>query len=301
MALTLTPAAAAKLAELTIVTGQSDSELASGAVEHLHRSLIGLASTDPDAPKIDTGPFRKRYSYQPAEVVLRQIDATDFDLEEPFQYLDHAGDPLWIVPASDVTDLASTPWFLTWLVPRYGRHTFAALLHDHLQDPNVPNAVTSAHADEVFRDAMGDTGVPWLLRWVMWAAVSARTRKNAGGISMITVILWMGLYALAGCVGAAALVLAVAAGSLSVGTAGGVALLALLSPFVLGLVWWHGYRFAVLTGVGVLLIGYAALLDVVVYGIYAALETAARPFQRHPKPIRSSKLAEQQQAALAPK
>jgi hypothetical protein len=300
MTLELSQSADSMLKELCAVTGQPAAELASGAVAHLHRSLIGLPSTDPDAPKIDTGPFRKRYSYQPAEVVLRQVDPTNFNLEEPFQYLDDDGNPLWVVPATDVTDLASTPGFLTWLVPRYGRHTLAALLHDHLQDQNIDHPVSSAAADTVFRDAMADTGVPLLLRWIMWTAVSARTRKNLGGISMITVILWLGLYGMVGCIGLPALVLAVAAGGLSVGSALGLVALALVSPFVLGLVWWHGYRFAVIAGVTTLFIGYAALLDVVVYGIYAGFETVTRPFQKHPVPIRSRKLEEHQQQALTP-
>jgi hypothetical protein len=94
--------------------------------------------------------------------------------------------------------------------------------------------------------------------------------------------------------------LAVAAGGLSVGAALGLVALALVSPFVLGLVWWHGYRFAVISGVTTLFIGYAALLDVVAYGIYAGFETVTRPFQKHPVPIRSRKLEEHQQQALTP-
>src|SRR2546421_4215394 len=300
MPIELTPSADEMLAKLSKATGRPPTELASGAVEHLHRSLIGLRSSDPGAPKIDTGPFRKRYSYQPAEVVLRQVDPTDFVLEEPFQYLDDDGNPLWVVPESDVTDLASVPRFLTWLVPRYGRHTLAALLHDHLQDATIAHPVTSAQADEVFRTAMADTGVPFLLRSVMWAAVSARTRKNLGGVSMITVILWLGLYGVLGCIGLPALVLAVAAGWLALGPALLILVAALVSPFVLGLLWGRGYGFAVLSAVTVLVIGFTALLDVVVYGIYAGCETISRLFQKRPKPIRSTKLETEQQAALAP-
>jgi hypothetical protein len=300
MAIELSDAADDMLRELCDVTGQQASELASGAVAHLHRSLIGLRSDDSDAPKIDTGPFRKRYSYQPAEVVLRQVDPTNFNLEEPFQYLDADGSPLWVVPESDVTDLASVPTFLTWLVPRYGRHTLAALLHDHLQDKRIPNPVSSAEADLIFRSAMADTGVPLLLRWIMWAAVSGRTRKNAGGIPMITVILWFGLYGLLGCLGLPVLVLAVAAGGTSLGTGALLIAAAFVSPFVVGVLWWHGYRFAVISAVAILMIGFTALLDVVVYFVYFALETASRLFQRRPKPISATKLKEEQQTALTP-
>jgi hypothetical protein len=269
----------------------------SDAVENLYRTYIGLPPTDPDAPKIDTGPFRKRNSYRPAEIVLRQTDPTNFNLEEPFRFIGADGNARWTVPARDVSDLASVPQFLTWLVPRYGRHTLAALLHDHLQDSTIPNPVTSREADDVFRNAMADTAVPLLLRWLMWSAVSARTRVKSGGIGMVATLGWLGLYGLVGCFGLPATVLAVCAGWWPLGTGllvgGGV----LASPFILGALWRKGYRFAVFSALGVVTIGYAALLDVLVYGLYAGLETASRLFQRNPRPIRAEKLKAQQLAA----
>lgn len=298
MSIELTPEADTDLSRLVAATGMTGDALASHAVQHLHRTLIGLPDTHPHSPKIDTGPFRKRYSYQPAEIVLRQIDATEFKLEEPFRFIGDDGTAQWIVPDRDVSDLASVPSFLTWLVPRYGRHTLAALLHDHLQDPHIDNPVSSARADEVFRDSMGDLGVPLILRWVMWAAVSARTRKNAGGFSMLTVIAWLAVYTVVACVGLPALAFGAAAGWWTAGTAGAVGACVLASPFVLGLVWLRGYRFAVLSGSAVLVIGWAALLDVVVYGVYAAVETASRVVQRHPKPIRVTRLEAEQADAV---
>src|SRR4051812_4204549 len=122
MAVELDPAAEKKLAALSAVTGQTASQLASGAVERVHRTLIGLPVEHDEAPTLETGPFRKRYSYNPAEIVLRQSDVSDFTLEEPFRVIDDDGADLWIVDG-DVSDLASVPPFLTWLVPRYGKHT----------------------------------------------------------------------------------------------------------------------------------------------------------------------------------
>ncbi|GEM_PF-1995037 len=295
MTLELTPAAQADLDELCRATGQPADALAGDAIARLHRTYIGLPDGDPDAPKIDTGPFRKRYSYQPAEIVLRQIDATRFDLEEPFQFVDGEGAPKWIVPASDVTDLASVPQFLTWLVPRYGRHTLAALLHDHLQD----QPISSAAADLVFLRAMGDTGVPLVRRWVMWAAVSARTRKNAGGLSMVTVILWLLAYVVTGTFVLPFLAFAAVAGWVPAATFALVLGLVAVSPFVLSLVWVRGYRFASLSALAVLVIGYAALLVLVVYGVYVLLELVTRPFQRHPHPITAAALRAAQARAQA--
>jgi hypothetical protein len=290
----LTPNAKAKLAELSEVTHESASDLASAAVVHLHRTLIGMPAHDPDGPQIDTGPFRKRFSYQPAEVVLRQIDATNFRLEEPFQIIGDDGAPRWVVRERSFSDLASVPKFLTWLVPRYGRHTLAALLHDHLQSQAIKNPVSSAEADEVFRDAMADTGVPLLLRWLMWTAVSARTRKNDGGFGMVAALVWIGLYALAGGLGLPLLFVAVVAGWLSVGWALVLMLAVLVSPLVLGVLWRRDYPFAVVSALGVLVIGYAALVVVIVYAIYAGLETVSRPFQKDPKPIRATRLKQEQ-------
>lgn len=105
----LTPDAEAKLAELSELTSLPPSALLSAAVERMHRSQVGLPDGDPDGPHIDTGPFRKELSFQPAEVVLRQVDATNFDLEESFRFIGDDGRARWTVPQKDVTDLASVP------------------------------------------------------------------------------------------------------------------------------------------------------------------------------------------------
>ena len=82
------------------------------------------------------------------------------------------------------TDLASVPRSLTWLFPRYGKYTKAAVLHDYLCQ-NFRKAGRTARpllplrdrsdADEVFRIVMGELGVPRLRRLLMWAAVSWAT------------------------------------------------------------------------------------------------------------------------------
>lgn len=94
------------------------------------------------------------------------------------------------VPASPAqpftTDLASVPRCLTWLFPRYGKYTKAAVLHDYLCQNfgRAPNGATDrsllplhdrSDADEVFRVVMAELGVPWLRRWLMWSAVSWAT------------------------------------------------------------------------------------------------------------------------------
>jgi hypothetical protein len=85
------------------------------------------------------------------------------------------------------TDLASVPRSLTWLFPRYGKYTKAAVLHDYLcqnfrSAPSSSAAASSllpltdrSDADEMFLVVMKELGVPRLRRWLMWGAVSWAT------------------------------------------------------------------------------------------------------------------------------
>ena len=95
------------------------------------------------------------------------------------------------VPASPAqpfsTDLASVPRSLTWLFPRYGKYTKAAVLHDYLcqnfgaspptatDPPSILPLVDRSDADEMFLLFMKELGVPRLRRWLMWGAVSWAT------------------------------------------------------------------------------------------------------------------------------
>jgi hypothetical protein len=129
------------------------------------------------------------------------------------------------VPASDSapfeTDLASVPRALTWLVPRYGLHTKAAILHDYLcqkakdetvevfltpgtaskrgvspSHPDVIRLQDRSDADEIFRMAMFDLGVPFWRRWMMWSAVgwaTLLTSLRTGRSSQPRVLRWIGL------------------------------------------------------------------------------------------------------------
>ena len=88
------------------------------------------------------------------------------------------------------TDLASVPRSLTWLFPRYGKYTKAAVVHDYLcqnfrSAPSVASPasllplVDRSDADEVFFLLMTELGVPVLRRGLMWGAVSWATLITA--------------------------------------------------------------------------------------------------------------------------
>jgi hypothetical protein len=106
------------------------------------------------------------------DVVVRELadaDGSRWRLEEPLSYTGR--DELFVVPAGFTTDFASVPQSLTWLVPRYGRYTKAAILHDYLWQRCREGAFAWADADGVLRRAMRELDVPFLRRWLMWGAV----------------------------------------------------------------------------------------------------------------------------------
>jgi uncharacterized protein DUF1353 len=76
------------------------------------------------------------------------------------------------VHVGESTDFASVPRVFVWFLPRYGKYTAAAILHDHLWGREVPGGhLSRLEADAIFRRAMRQLEVPFLRRWIMWAAV----------------------------------------------------------------------------------------------------------------------------------
>jgi hypothetical protein len=135
---------------------------------------------------------------------LQHLDGTWFRLLNSFCYRPPPRDPdhdeVFVVPGADApaspptrttkqgalgvvippnpmggkTDLASVPWFMWWLVARYGNHTKAALLHDALiVDEGVP-PVPRTTADRLFLAALREPGQKTgaFRHWLMWAAVA---------------------------------------------------------------------------------------------------------------------------------
>jgi hypothetical protein len=106
------------------------------------------------------------------DVVVRELSAADgsrWCLLEPLSYSGRR--ETFVVPAGFTTDFASVPQALTWLVPRYGRYTKAAILHDYLWGLCRQGQFNWADADGLLRRAMRELDVPFLRRWLMWAAV----------------------------------------------------------------------------------------------------------------------------------
>ncbi|CAN5598777.1 hypothetical protein BH24ACT15_BH24ACT15_24060 [soil metagenome] len=102
------------------------------------------------------------------DVVVKQLTGSTWELRETVAYQGRTD--LLKVPAGFVTDFASVPRALVWLLPRYGDYTRAAILHDHLV---TSDKVSRADADGLFRRAMRELDVSLARRWMMWAAVRA--------------------------------------------------------------------------------------------------------------------------------
>lgn len=103
----------------------------------------------------------------------------NYRLTTPFKfYVGKREDQLWAyLPAGFLSDGATVPRMLYWIVPPWGRHGEAAMVHDHLCEhltlyqngAAVP--ITRAQADQVFNDAMKVSQVNPFIRHLMYGAV----------------------------------------------------------------------------------------------------------------------------------
>lgn len=108
-------------------------------------------------------PFRSR-------VHVEQLAGGEWSLTEPLAYAGRAEE--WVVPTGFVTDFASVPVPVRWLIPADGPWTAAAVVHDWFCEVGIAaGAISSRDADGVFRRMCRELGTPVLRRWLMWAGV----------------------------------------------------------------------------------------------------------------------------------
>jgi len=189
--------------------------------------------------------FEVRGAAGEGKVALAQRSATEFSLGSTIRYVGALTglegkvrqttlDEIRVVSPETLpnTDLASVPAALQWFVNRYGLHTPAALVHDGLiGSASRPADLTDAYADRFFRFMLEDLGVPWIRRWMMWAATALRSRFARGGLSKLCIATWV----IASTLGIASFCygLAVLDGRLVLATLGG--------PFLFALLWGRQY------------------------------------------------------------
>jgi|Tabmets5t2r1_1033131.scaffolds.fasta_scaffold20169_2 hypothetical protein len=115
-----------------------------------------------------------------SEVRVKELEESDWELLGILEYKGNRD--RFEVPEGMETDFASVPRVFVWFLPRYGRYTKAAILHDYLWREAVPaGELTLAQADGIFRRAMWELGVPFLRRWMMWGAVRIGALVKPGG------------------------------------------------------------------------------------------------------------------------
>lgn len=104
------------------------------------------------------------------EVVVAQVDDENWEVRAALHYQGNV-DP-FTVPVGTRTDFASVPRALIWFLPRYGSYTMAAILHDYLWKVwAAQGRMDWEDADGIFQRALRELDVPFLRRWLMWAAV----------------------------------------------------------------------------------------------------------------------------------
>jgi|SRR6185436_3141172 len=101
-------------------------------------------------------------------LVTEDIDGRNFKLREEFDYDTSLGLTIH-VPAGFITDFASVPRFLWWLLPPNGRYGKAAVIHDYLY--RTYGAGSKIVADAIFYEAMKALGVSPVVRGLMYLGV----------------------------------------------------------------------------------------------------------------------------------
>ncbi len=224
-------------------------------------------------------PFSELDGTTPARIVLEQIGPKTFRLVESFRYVDATTGDSFLVPDprwGDLrTDLASVPAVLQWVVPRYGQHTLPAVLHDQLIRGDL--TADRERADRIFRDAMGEQGVPLARRWLMWAAVSLGTIVAERRWRIVLVALWVVVWT------ALAFRLTPPFAKWDVWVLNtlvripwwSAVLAAVVGPLVLGVVWLRRYLVGVISGYGAFLFSVPLVAILIALAVYRIVESGA--------------------------
>ena len=133
------------------------------------------------------------------DVRVEQLNGGVWELLDPVAYRDERG--TYEVPAGYLTDFASVPRFVWWLVPTSGDYNAAAIVHDWLITDWLPaGAITSSDVDTTFREALKALGVSTPRRWLMWAGVRLGAIGNGdrrpGSLKTFPAVLGISLLAL---------------------------------------------------------------------------------------------------------
>lgn len=117
--------------------------------------------------------------FESDHVTVRRRDDTTWTVVEPLVYRGRS--QTFVVPRGFGTDFATVPRPVVWLIPRFGRYTLPAILHDWLVTEGLRQRIVSSRdADGIFRRSMRELGVPVVRRWLMWTGVRWGALANPG-------------------------------------------------------------------------------------------------------------------------
>ena len=103
-------------------------------------------------------------------ITVRRASDQLWEVVEPMVYRGQRD--TFVVPAGFLTDFATVPRVVVWLIPRFGRYTLAAVLHDWLITVGLADGILSSRdADGLFRRVLRELDVPPVRRWLMWCGV----------------------------------------------------------------------------------------------------------------------------------
>jgi hypothetical protein len=209
---------------------------------------------------------------------LEQVDTKHFELHSTVRYIgrrtgledylsEDALTEIRVVSPEKLptTDLTSVPGVLRWFAGRYGVHTPAALIHDWLiPQPSTPviPGMTDQYADRYFRFMLEDLGVPVIRRWLMWAAVAARSRWQQGLLQKMFLTVWF----IASVAGMAAFIYGWVDGNILLVVA------AALAPFIFALLWQRQYGAGIVAAYSAPWIVPPTIFALAGYGVYLMLE-----------------------------
>jgi len=101
-------------------------------------------------------------------MLLHWLGGNQWELAEPLT-VKWRGQTI-TVPAGTVTDLASVPRLLRWLVPAVGAWTRGSVIHDWAYG-DYPQGWSRADADAALYDLSRRDGTWPVMAWLLWAGV----------------------------------------------------------------------------------------------------------------------------------
>ncbi|UFU04868.1 DUF1353 domain-containing protein [Ruania halotolerans] len=221
----------------------------------------------------------------PMRLEVRSIDGREFALLRPIGYRSDEHAEPFQVPADLATfrtDFASVPWMFTWLVPRSGRYTPAAVLHDAIVIPGdyLGPAIDRVEGDRIFRVALRESGTGVVRSWLMWAAVGIATKWHTSShrsahrfavVAFIAVITVLGILTTGDLLSWWSVLPWTGGHSIGVELAKGAAA-AVVIPAVLSLSWGRQAPAAAITGIALAFLVHITLAIAVVFSLYLVVE-----------------------------